>query len=944
MSVDVTPGYYHANWLPAKDLSHVPCKFYRVGSCTAGLSCPFSHSSPSRSSASNDPNPQPKDVCAWFVKGTCKFGHKCALAHVLPGQSMAMDRKNKKAAQIAANAQGGGGQSGGKGGKGNKARGDQAHGNSGTGSIAITANSNTTVNSTAPRGNNPLLSGSTAPTRSVHTIPHPSSPAPATGLTSTNPQPSSTNSSPTATRMPMPTLKATISPSAPAPPLKDTDFASFAMMGMGSEDIGVIGELASAPALPHARSDGRKEGEDANKAPPPTSPLPLSNPSRRVTSTHHHNRPSHDFGPIGSPPRSSPRTHSNLNLNNITHLNGFSPATSPPTATQQNITQSEFVFSGTSPFSAPAATTTSTQFFSSSSHDPSSSSSPPHTSSLGMDLKHHQQQQYRSGLAASLGTAHLSAMMAGGGRTTSAGGTPGSIGTGTGWSTDFGPVPSQVLSASASHAHSRESERERDIALEDEDLEEFIPGSLSDLLTPNERSRRMSRTSSGHHQGGAGSARAGLGSGALGTGMGLGVHEGLGSRHHYSRSVPAPSLLGDLKSIWASNDAPLGTTTTNNNAHNSHANLGIGTPSSFKSSNMTFTGLGGDHTGMSLSQSYGDRESSMLSPTNASAAFLGGLHHHYLSRGVGGGLSVQRSLSGERTGAGERTASGGGYLSSGLNGNGLGLTGVGGTAFSPSRLNTFGSRPPFSIHDTHSSTSSSSQIHSSHTNMPSHSHLAQDLGSNGSSNNASTTVQGYTNNPRQPTDPHANINTQTSAATAAAAAALSPSTRALQSHAPGQSLPQGLAAGYSRIHALPPPPNMGPSPSFSGVGSPGSASGSPGTTMGNLEWLSLGPKVTTTTNTDSNAGGNGGTGLESMFSRLSYSAATSRPSQPSALSMTSSTGMSGTPAIPRSTSGGKPWQAGSATSGGGGGGNGPLSPLSGPVLTGDDDDLFSMDG
>jgi len=33
--------------------------------------------------------------------------------------------------------------------------------------------------------------------------------------------------------------------------------------------------------------------------------------------------------------------------------------------------------------------------------------------------------------------------------------------------------------------------------------------------------------------------------------------------------------------------------------------------------------------------------------------------------------------------------------------------------------------------------------------------------------------------------------------------ALSPSARALHSHAPGTSLPQGLAAGYSRIHARP---------------------------------------------------------------------------------------------------------------------------------------------
>jgi len=37
---------------------------------------------------------------------------------------------------------------------------------------------------------------------------------------------------------------------------------------------------------------------------------------------------------------------------------------------------------------------------------------------------------------------------------------------------------------------------------------------------------------------------------------------------------------------------------------------------------------------------------------------------------------------------------------------------------------------------------------------------------------------------------------------------LSPNTRALQAHAPGQSLPQGLAAGYSRIHALPPLANL----------------------------------------------------------------------------------------------------------------------------------------
>ncbi|KAF9051277.1 hypothetical protein BJ165DRAFT_1326211, partial [Panaeolus papilionaceus] len=60
----------------AKDLSHVPCKFFKVGGCTAGSSCPFSHSSA-------EPGSQ-KEACTWFVKGNCKFGHKCALAHILP--------------------------------------------------------------------------------------------------------------------------------------------------------------------------------------------------------------------------------------------------------------------------------------------------------------------------------------------------------------------------------------------------------------------------------------------------------------------------------------------------------------------------------------------------------------------------------------------------------------------------------------------------------------------------------------------------------------------------------------------------------------------------------------------------------------------------------------------------------------------------------------------
>lgn len=88
----------HCTWsISAKDLSHVPCKFFKAGQCTAGSSCPFSHAAP-------EPG-QPKQACQWFVGGNCRFGHKCALAHIMPGEPMSMDRKNKKAAQLAAQAE-----------------------------------------------------------------------------------------------------------------------------------------------------------------------------------------------------------------------------------------------------------------------------------------------------------------------------------------------------------------------------------------------------------------------------------------------------------------------------------------------------------------------------------------------------------------------------------------------------------------------------------------------------------------------------------------------------------------------------------------------------------------------------------------------------------------------------------------------------------------------
>ncbi|WWD05682.1 hypothetical protein V865_003763 [Kwoniella europaea PYCC6329] len=80
-----------------KALSHVPCRFFKAGACTAGDSCPFSHAAPDAAK---------REICQWFLKGNCKFGHKCALAHVRPGEPMSMDRKNKKAAQLEARERG----------------------------------------------------------------------------------------------------------------------------------------------------------------------------------------------------------------------------------------------------------------------------------------------------------------------------------------------------------------------------------------------------------------------------------------------------------------------------------------------------------------------------------------------------------------------------------------------------------------------------------------------------------------------------------------------------------------------------------------------------------------------------------------------------------------------------------------------------------------------
>ncbi|CEP17823.1 hypothetical protein [Parasitella parasitica] len=69
-----TNGTSSSNNSKSSNLSHVPCKFYKQGTCTAGANCTFSHSSDLSSESA---------VCKYFVKGNCKFGSKCALLHTM---------------------------------------------------------------------------------------------------------------------------------------------------------------------------------------------------------------------------------------------------------------------------------------------------------------------------------------------------------------------------------------------------------------------------------------------------------------------------------------------------------------------------------------------------------------------------------------------------------------------------------------------------------------------------------------------------------------------------------------------------------------------------------------------------------------------------------------------------------------------------------------------
>ena len=662
-----------------------------------------------------------------------------------------MDRKNKKAAQLAAN--GGVPSPAGRESRSSKSvkkdghKSALQHGNSSTGSG--------------------LLSGSTAPTRT------------------------------TSARTPMAmTLKAT--PSAPAPPVKDTDFPPFVL----PDDADPLKPGSNAPSTivtaeptPSTKQQSENEETPPSESPPDSAPPILrrnpSPPTLPLNVPGALRRPvlppdAADLGPIGSPPRASLSAHSPIS-------------------------------SGNSPQNAGIPSTFHA-----------------HTSLL---TESRNRLGSTAAVPSSLGHTH-----------------------GQAWKTD---IPTQGITTPGIDLT---VSGVRDVLSTDEDLEELLPSSLTDLLTPLERSRRMSRT----HSGSSRPVNLNDAPSPLST-----VHslvpqsQSHHANHRYSRSVPAPSLLGDVKSIWAER----GLTTNGLPPSPDKPTFGVGpigsgTPSSLKSSNgLGALNLGGTITpsgtgaGTFRDDSHSHSpSSSLLAPSNASAAFLPGLHHYYSMMNSGSNNS--------------RAPSAGLGL-----GAGLGLSGL--------------SRSPLS-------------------HAPIHGPAVDEERAGG--------------------DNGANIDIGLGEAT-------SPSFRALQSHAPGQSLPQGLAAGYSRIHALPlagSPGSLGGSSVGGGAFSPGHGPMPFGINVGtgqdwhlqsnqallssdaasHLSFSAHHEGANATTTTTGAPISSSMVAFESMFSRLP----------------TSSTGGAPLRTPPHSAaSTNRHWHTQNA-----------LSPLSRPIS--DDDELFSMDG
>ncbi|KIK68370.1 hypothetical protein GYMLUDRAFT_35772 [Collybiopsis luxurians FD-317 M1] len=692
-----------------KDLSHVPCKFFKVGSCTAGSSCPFSHTAVTSGAQ--------KDVCAWFVKGNnCKFGHKCALAHVLPGQSMSMDRKNKKLAQQQAQA--------GKEGK----------------EIKEGKEGRESRESREGKGRRRDAQQARPPTMSLKS------------------------------------LKASISPSAPAPALNDTDFASFSALEPD--------KLPTAPAISVKQQQSKPE----------------SNVDTTTSSS-----PMKDFGPIGSPPR-----------------NLETASASPGTPTNNILSISPYKQSILRNPTGPGTVSSTTR--PGLSMNRSSSSGNSGGLALGAGIPGGKNPSWGSlgngsdiGSLPSLPSALLRPLN---GIQPHTPNTPVSSGTQPGGK-DFdltfeydeylGNGPGRgAISTSA-------------VVIEDgtedlDNLDEFLPSSLTELLTPEERKRRLSRGNSSSQQDTHNgltspqsfSARRTLGVPLASRADGSSTPGGSTPGHRYSRSVP----MSDISHLWANQDQPIPSPNSNNNISSSFTGpsslstgglatspprrIGNGTPGSFTSSGRLaaddyypYTG-GGSPNSAALGMAG-------LNPSNASAAFLPG--YGFGSAYIKAKREREAATTANAAGTAQRSVSSGILTTSRMT-TSAGMPGTspsgGGMAYGTPRKDTVG--------PTTAGAFGVSGISAS-----------RDIGGIGSMERSmGLTSIGL-----------GGINGME--------AAVSPSTRAaLQNHAPGQSLPQGLAAGLSRIHAKT-SMQVG---SLSSVGSPpaGSAGLSPG--LGGLGFYS----------------------------------------------------------------------------------------------------------
>lgn len=164
--------------------------------------------------------------------------------------------------------------------------------------------------------------------------------------------------------------------------------------------------------------------------------------------------------------------------------------------------------------------------------------------------------------------------------------------------------------------------RRRNGPIDDRDDEEvgaegFVPSSLTELLTPEEMSRRMSRG-----QGGLTSGQGLEGEDSLRGGLQASPASGQG--HRYSRSVPSPSFIGDIRNIWADPNISVSPSQASFNRPGLPAS-----PSGRTGfANGSYNGLP-DSAGLNSAgsaTSFGNH----LSPSNASAAFLStGLHQQY---------------------------------------------------------------------------------------------------------------------------------------------------------------------------------------------------------------------------------------------------------------------------------------------------------------------------